>query len=512
MARPVSEARVMATLFKPTRPSPLATGSEVVARDGKPHVRVREKGRTTFYPLTVSGTHYLKPAAKWAAEVRFADGTLKRVRFSPNRDAAALMLAELLKRIENEKIGVVDRHAGHRKRPLAEHVGDWLAVLTARGRDDEYTSLKKARVSAILAGCGFVYATDLSADRLERFLESLRTGPKKLSVQTTNDYLQAASQFCKWLVENGRIERNPFASAKKGDAARDRRHVRRPLDFAELQLLVTGTRTAAVARRKLTAESRAVLYATAAFSGYRAGELAALTPAAFRLDGRTPTIDLSGEFTKNGKDASQPVPNDLAELLRGFLAGLPRGVPVWPGTWCTRSAEMIRRDAAAAGLTLDVDARGGPEVLDFHSLRGTYATFLDGLDMSLKTRQELMRHSDPRLTMNRYTKAKLHDMGAAVQNLPKLDAPPEAAGEPALLRMTGTDAAREQSGAVAGGSGRVRLRTGEETGDPDPDGPGKKKPPGIQGFEDGREQSKTLGAERAGVSLSLLLNRCPEST
>ena len=33
-------------------------------------------------------TQFLKPAAKWAADVRFADGTRKRVRFSPNRDAA----------------------------------------------------------------------------------------------------------------------------------------------------------------------------------------------------------------------------------------------------------------------------------------------------------------------------------------------------------------------------------------------------------------------------------------
>ncbi len=51
-----------------------------------------------------------------------------------------------------------------------------LAVLTARGRDKEYTDLKRARVSAILTGCGFVHASDLSAEKLERFPESLRKG------------------------------------------------------------------------------------------------------------------------------------------------------------------------------------------------------------------------------------------------------------------------------------------------------------------------------------------------
>lgn len=89
----------MATLFKPTRPYPLPPAADIVDRDGKLHVRVREKGKHVSYPLSENGSHYLKPAAKWAADVRLADGTRKRVRFSPNRDAAALMRADLLERI-----------------------------------------------------------------------------------------------------------------------------------------------------------------------------------------------------------------------------------------------------------------------------------------------------------------------------------------------------------------------------------------------------------------------------
>ena len=105
-----------------------------------------------------------------------------------------------------------------------------------------------------------MFIADLSAERLERFLESLRTGPKKLSVQTTNDYLQAASQFCNWLVESERLERNPLTKVQKGNPERDRRHIRRPLDSAELWTLVSGTRVGGVLRRTLTAEARAMLY------------------------------------------------------------------------------------------------------------------------------------------------------------------------------------------------------------------------------------------------------------
>src|SRR5262249_46308742 len=109
----IRKVSIMATLFKPVRPYPLPSDPQIVHRDGKPHVRVKDRGKSAYYPLSEDGTQFLKPAAKWAADVRFADGKRRRVRFSPNRDAAALMLAALLKKIEREKAGDVDRYAEH---------------------------------------------------------------------------------------------------------------------------------------------------------------------------------------------------------------------------------------------------------------------------------------------------------------------------------------------------------------------------------------------------------------
>jgi hypothetical protein len=147
----------MASLFKPDRPCPLPANAEIVTREGKPHVRLRVQGKTAHYPLTADGKRYLRPAAKWAADVVHADGQRKRVRFSPNKVPAEAMLADLLRRIEAEKAGYIDRHAEHRKTLLARHLDDWLAVLTARGRDAECVVLKKARVKAILDSCQFVF-------------------------------------------------------------------------------------------------------------------------------------------------------------------------------------------------------------------------------------------------------------------------------------------------------------------------------------------------------------------
>jgi integrase/recombinase XerC len=496
----------MPTPFKPDRTYLLPTNAEIVAKDNKPHVRLIEGGRPSLYPVSKDGTKYLKPAKNYVADVRDADGALKRVSLSANMDASRLILAEKLKKIEMERAGWKDTFGTHRKTPLKEHLEEWLAVLQTRGRDDEYTGLKKARVTTIFNGCGFVFPPDLSADRLERFLETLRTGAKALSIQTTNDYLQAVSQFCNWMVENERLERNPFAKLKKGNPERDRRHVRRVLDIQELQSLVTATRGSATIRKKLTGESRALLYTVAAYTGYRAGELAELATSSFRLTQDPPTIDLSGEFTKNGKDASQPIPLELAETLRGFLAGLDAKAKVWPSAWAGRSAEMIQADAEAAGVALSIDTKDGVQSLDFHSLRGTFATLLDSLDISLKGRQELMRHSDPRLTMNRYTRAKLLDLGAAVQSLPKLDTIPQTRLEQAVLQATGTEGGASSGAvpdAVASGSGRLRLRRNEETKasetDPIPSDDDNEKPLQLQGFEDGQGPSRTTENGEGGI-------------
>jgi hypothetical protein len=149
-------------------------------------------------------------------------------------------------------------------------------------------------------------------------------------------------------------------------------------------------------------------------------------------------VDLNGEHTKNGKPASQPVPKAFADELRAFLVGRPKGTPVWPGTWAERSAYVIQTDAAAAGLPLKVESKDGTLSLDFHTLRGTFATILDGLDISLKARQELMRNSDPRLTMNRYTRTRLHDLKAAADRFPALSPPDRPQPEPVRQELFAT--------------------------------------------------------------------------
>src|SRR4051794_39572915 len=76
-------------------------------------------------------------------------------------------------------------------------------------------------------------------------------------------------------------------------------------------------------------------------------------------------------------------------------------------TWCVspdRTAEMIRHDLAAAGISYET-ASG---VIDFHALRGSYVSHLVSSGASVKTCQVLARHSTPTLTIGLYAKASLH--------------------------------------------------------------------------------------------------------
>jgi integrase len=510
---------------------------------------VRDRGKLACYPLSEDGTHYHKPAAKWAADVRLADGRRKRVRFSSNRDAAAMMLADLLKRIEGEKAGVIDRTAEHQKRPLTAHIENWVASLRASGRGAEYIRLKAGRVRAVVAGCGWVFPGDLSAEHLEAFLAKLRTqrpelpplpaGPEWFtseevrgllggvsrqtvaalirqhglsgrgrgktrqfpraavellrglkgrgrSSQTSNHYLQAVRQFARWLADNGRIDRSPFARLRPMNARLDQRRRRGELGPAELSALLAAAERNTAAVRGLPGPDRATLYRVAAGTGFRAAELAALVPEYFDLTAVPPAVVLPPELSKNRKGAVQPLPAALAADLQTYLTGRPAREPVWPGGWHRKAADMIRTDLAAAAVPVEVDGPEGVETRDFHALRAVFISNVIRAGADLKQAMTLARHSDPRLTANRYARTRLHDLGAVVNKLPQLDKPAPSP-EPAILRMTGTDPGgpTEQPGAAPGAarssSGRVRLRTVENDGPNSDDGPITGKTPGNPG-------------------------------
>jgi hypothetical protein len=88
--------------------------------------------------------------------------------------------------------------------------------------------------------------------------------------------------------------------------------------------------------------------------------------------------------------------------------------------------KVLNRDLSVAGIP-KVDERG--RAIDVHAMRMTFATMLSKGGVTPRIAQELMRHSDIRLTMGNYTDSKLLDIAGALASLPALN-PARESGSP----------------------------------------------------------------------------------
>jgi integrase len=190
---------------------------------------------------------------------------------------------------------------------------------------------------------------------------------------TAGYYAREVKAFTRWLARRRRIAEGPLADLPGATPDQsDHRHDRRTPAEAELRGVISSAQASARTFRGLTGRDRAILYATAAASGFRVEELASLTPEAFDLDGDVPSVTLRGDVAKNGRVAVQPLPPDRAAALCPYLASHPAGEPVWPGTWREKGAAMLRRDLGEAGIPYATEGPEGPLYLDFHALRHGY--------------------------------------------------------------------------------------------------------------------------------------------
>ena len=132
-------------------------------------------------------------------------------------------------------------------------------------------------------------------------------------------------------------------------------------------------------------------------------------------------MTLAAQFNKSRKPKVQPLPGDVAESLRVYLARRPGNSKIWGGTWATghRAAEMLRIDLEVAGIPYVVEGSDGPLYADFHAIRHSFLTLGGRSGIDLRTLQELAGHSKPEQTA-RYSHRRLHDLTGAVGKLPAL--------------------------------------------------------------------------------------------
>ena len=411
----------------------------------------------------------------WSARYRDADGIVREVKLFRDKTASQQKLAELRMKAEHGKAGLISCYDESARKPLNEHLADWLKALRARNRSDGHVTKLGNSVQRVVDACGWKRLKDLSSTAAEQYLAERResvvtdemTEPG-LSFAASNDYVAALKNFGNWLIK-GRPKRwpeNPFDGVGKLNADEDVRLERRPATLDEFKRLLVAA-SHGEPFRGLTGTDRVMLYLVASETGLRANELASLTVGSLDLDARIPAITVEAVSSKRRRRDVQPIRPELAARLRTWLPQRERtasslrlrdnaDVKLWPGTWSEKGAVMLRRDLDAAGVPFE-DTAG--RRLDFHSLRGTFATNLAMAGVSPKAAQELMRHSDINLPMRTYTQLSLNDVASDLSKLPSLPT-----GEPQTLRATGTDACAAPSDRPSRLVARMVARAVEKTG------------------------------------------------
>src|SRR5215472_6004162 len=100
-------------------------------------------------------------------------------KLSKSKERARSMLARFAGDAELSRVGQLDFYAKHKRRPLADHLEDYLRGLAAKGDSVGHVNRIRAQVGAILAGCGFERTEDITAGAVLDFLAGLRNRPQR---------------------------------------------------------------------------------------------------------------------------------------------------------------------------------------------------------------------------------------------------------------------------------------------------------------------------------------------
>jgi integrase len=462
----------MATVYKRTRRKPIPKGAETVERKGRRYAVWTSRGRQHRAPLSDDGAAVLIEADEYTVE--YFDHTGKRRRVgsgTPDKDAAQRLANQLETGAMERRRGLVDvaqeRFAAEARRPILDHLNAFRESLLAKGNTGRHCSESCALVVRTIEMCGAQQVGDLTPEAVEKVITSIRQSGRSLA--TCNRTITAVKSFSRWLRRDKRTHDNALADLARFNEATDPRHVRRELVPEEIAWLLRVTERRTLPEHEITGPDRAMVYRVALGTGFRAKELRSLTPRSFDLDTDSPAVTVQAAHSKRRRTDCQPIRQDLADLLRPWLAGRRPDERVFANL-PLKTVRMLKKDMAVARAAWIADAtadeerqarqrsdflkyrNAAGEVVDFHALRHTYISSIVAGGASVKTAQELARHSTPALTIGRYSHTRLHDLRGALDSLPSLnsaDKPAEPQRE--VLRATGTDEKWAHPGQQLGG-------------------------------------------------------------
>jgi integrase len=356
--------------------------------------------------------------------------------------------------------GEIDPLAEHRKRPIREHLTDFIAKVTAGNRNSRYILQVENRIVRIIEGTGTTLLHQLDPVKIESFLSELRIRETALSGITRNEYISSIKAFTKWAVKAQRLAVDPLASLSLIErraivTAHPRRalsvdEIGKLLDAAtrrpiyELQLIRRGknrgqaiahVRPESLAKTIRLGKNRRLAYLLAVWTGLRRSELKSVMWSDIDFGTLPVRIRLRAETTKSRRADTLAIHPQLEQELRAIRpADNIEDAPILSGV---PGMKALVGDLKYAGIDPGTRAMG---FVDFHSLRKSLSTMMAAAGMSQRARQAHMRHTDPRLTESTYMDERLLPIAAELSKLPAIPGANDAA--PRSLPMTGTDPKR----------------------------------------------------------------------
>ena len=361
-----------------------------------------------------------------------------------DKQVAQEKLRQLVQEREKELHGMIPAKAMRdaAQESLSKHVRDFIGDLRAKGRNAQYIAEFENRLVLLLEQCSWQLLRDVTADSFVKW----RSEHKK-AAKTMNEYLASAKGLLNWMVKQRRVAANPLAVVQKTETRGKEVRARRAYTDDEIQALLS------------VAGKRRIVYLMAVFTGIRHGELKALRWSDINLSVEKPSVTVRASVSKNHKLACLPLhPVLLAALTRFRPANESPGDLVF-GKMVPRSDVFIEHLKAAGIAKKDSQGR----VVDFHSFRHTFCTYLHRAGVPMREAMELMRHSEARLTMSIYADSSLFALRPAVEKLPWNYLQHDAQIDAQSLGPDGLLPSLPVTGVEGAASGKTIVKTGEKS-------------------------------------------------
>lgn len=337
----------------------------------------------------------------WSCEIKL-DSDFKPVRQSlgtTDKRVAQKRMDEIIQDRQQREAGLLvpAQLVSAAQMPLAQHIEDFHRDLVTTDRAKEYTRQILSRLKRISSELAWASTSQLSADDFIGW----RQRHDHFEPRYLNHFLDALNAFGNWMLDNNRLNLNPFEKVKRISIPKGSQGNHRSLSVDEIQRLLRA------------APDRASVYLLAVITGLRHKEIRYLRWEDVRLTDR-PHLLIRGEATKSKRPETLWLTDEAACLLKELQTSECMVGKVFKTMPWQRAFD---KHLKCAGIPKH-DHLG--RSASFHTLRRSLVNMLHAQGVDRRTAMAISRHTSSRLTDHIYADLEAMPTRDAVLRIPSL--------------------------------------------------------------------------------------------